>query len=62
MANTHHYITNGIEENKFGINKRKLDDVIKTIQSSDSIILVGLHFHIGSQILDLAVYKNLVLE
>ena len=39
-----------------------MDDVIKTIQSSDSIILVGLHFHIGSQISDLAVYKNLCVR
>lgn len=62
VANTHHYITTGIEENKFGINKKELDDVIKTIQSSDSIILVGLHFHIGSQISDLAVYKNLCVR
>lgn len=62
VANTHHYITTGIEENKFGINKWELEEVVETINNSDSIVLIGLHFHIGSQITDLAVYKNLCVR
>lgn len=61
-AETHHYITTGIEENKFGINKDELENVIEAINCSDSIILIGLHFHIGSQITDLTVYKNLCVR
>jgi len=62
IAKTHQYITTGIEENKFGINKWELEDVIQTINKSDSIILIGLHFHIGSQISDLSVFKNLCIR
>ena len=62
VANTHHYITTGIQENKFGINKWELEEVVEKINNSDSIVLIGLHFHIGSQITDLAVYKNLCVR
>jgi diaminopimelate decarboxylase len=58
-ANTHHYITTGLDENKFGINIQDLDDVIKTIKGLSNIQLVGIHFHIGSQITDLSAFKNL---
>lgn len=59
IAKTHHYITTGIKENKFGINKWELDDVIEIINKSSSIKLIGLHFHIGSQICDFTVFKTL---
>jgi diaminopimelate decarboxylase len=49
-AHTHHYITTGLEENKFGIDLRILDNAIEYILSNNSLKLVGLHFHIGSQI------------
>lgn len=58
-AKTHHYITTGIEENKFGINYWELNNVIEIIKKSENIIFKGLHFHIGSQITDWQVYKNL---
>jgi len=61
-ANTHKYITTGLEENKFGINLWELDDVIELINSLKNIKLVGLHFHIGSQITDLAAFKSLCLK
>lgn len=50
-AHTHHYITTGLEENKFGINIEQLDSVISHCATMDHVKLVGLHFHIGSQIL-----------
>ncbi len=58
-ANTHHYITTGLEENKFGINTWELPAIIEKIPSLKNIKLIGLHFHIGSQITDLNVYKGL---
>lgn len=51
-AHTHHYITTGLAENKFGINLEQLPDVIVRAQSMKHVKLTGLHFHIGSQILD----------
>lgn len=49
-AHTHEYITTGLEENKFGIDLRRLDDAVEKAVKSPNIDLVGLHFHIGSQI------------
>jgi len=61
-ANTHHYITTGIEENKFGINRWEFDEVLTTLNRCKHIELIGLHFHIGSQITDLSVFKGLCLR
>jgi len=61
-ANTHHYITTGIEENKFGINRSELNQVIQTCKNLEWIELKGLHFHIGSQITDMDVFKGLCLR
>ena len=58
-ASTHHYITTGLEENKFGINTWALDDVLKVLEQTKNIELIGLHFHIGSQILDMQDFRNL---
>ena len=58
-ASTHHYITTGLEENKFGINTWALDDVLKVLEHTKNIELIGLHFHIGSQILDMQDFRNL---
>ncbi|WP_321515842.1 diaminopimelate decarboxylase [Marinifilum fragile] len=61
-ANTHHYITTGIEENKFGINRWEFESVLETLSQAKNIELIGLHFHIGSQITDLSVFKGLCLR
>ncbi|WP_299758244.1 diaminopimelate decarboxylase [uncultured Pontibacter sp.] len=58
-ANTHKYITTGLEENKFGINSWELDSVLELLQQLKHVELIGIHFHIGSQITDLTVFKNL---
>ncbi len=49
-AHTHEYITTGLEENKFGIDLRLLDKAIDQVTSLPCLELIGLHFHIGSQI------------
>ena len=49
-AHTHKYITTGLNENKFGINVPQLDDVVDAALAMKNVDLIGLHFHIGSQI------------
>lgn len=61
-ASTHHYITTGLEENKFGINMWEMEEVLSNLETSDSINLIGLHFHIGSQITDLQSFKSLCVR
>ncbi|MEM3394346.1 MAG: diaminopimelate decarboxylase, partial [Candidatus Methanomethylicia archaeon] len=57
------YITTGLEENKFGINFNELNEIIDIIKNSqENLNFVGLHFHIGSQILDFNVFKNYCLK
>jgi diaminopimelate decarboxylase len=61
-ANTHKYITTGLEENKFGINLWELEHVVMQLKNLTNIKLIGLHFHIGSQITDLSSFKSLCLK
>ncbi len=61
-AQTHHYITTGLEENKFGIKIWELDACIKELKTLNSIELIGIHFHVGSQITDLNVFKSLCVK
>lgn len=61
-AKTHHYITTGIEENKFGINRKDLPKVVELLKKLNNIRLKGIHVHIGSQITDLDVFKSLCLR
>lgn len=52
-AHTHKYITTGLSENKFGISMEMLDMVLHHVLGLKNIKLIGLHFHIGSQLLEL---------
>lgn len=61
-AHTHKYITTGIEESKFGINTWEIEEVVKIISELKNIRLLGMHFHIGSQITSLPVFKSLCLK
>lgn len=61
-AHTHKYITTGLEENKFGINPYEFDAVIEQLKTLPNIKLIGLHFHIGSQITSLSPFKKLCLR
>ena len=58
-AHTHANITTGLAENKFGISLQDIDKVIDIAQSLENINFVGLHFHIGSQILDMGDFEAL---
>ena len=61
-AYTHKYITTGLEENKFGINPHEFELVLHALKTLPHLELTGLHFHIGSQITNLTVFKNLCLR
>ncbi len=52
-AHTHSKITTGLAENKFGIAMRDMFDVIDVAAQMPNIKFIGLHFHIGSQILNM---------
>ena len=52
-AHTHSNITTGLAENKFGINLEQIEGVIEQAIALPHIEFVGIHFHIGSQILDM---------
>lgn len=58
-AGTHHYITTGAKENKFGISDEDLLESMAFIKSLKNINFIGLHYHIGSQVTDLNRFKNL---
>jgi diaminopimelate decarboxylase len=58
-AHTHHYITTGTEENKFGIQLWQLKQILGLVKASESIEFVGFHFHIGSQITDMKIFAAL---
>ena len=58
-AHTHKYITTGTSENKFGIPLTQIEEVVAAAQGMDNVEIKGLHFHIGSQLLDMTPYAML---
>lgn len=58
-AQTHHKITTGLNENKFGIPITEMDAAVDEILRLENLALKGIHFHIGSQILNLNPFANL---
>ncbi len=64
-AHTHANITTGLMENKFGIAMDDMELAIREAKELSNIEFIGLHFHIGSQILemdDFAALANRVNE
>lgn len=58
-AHTHRYISTGRSQDKFGISTWMFQDVLDTISRCKNLKLIGLHFHVGSQITDLNVFEML---
>lgn len=58
-AHTHANITTGLAENKFGISMRDMERVIELSLKMENVKFSGLHFHIGSQILDMGDFEAL---
>ncbi|MDM1048854.1 MULTISPECIES: diaminopimelate decarboxylase [Sphingobacterium] len=61
-AHTHHYITTGLDENKFGVPNSELEQAASVLRDCKNVDLVGLHFHVGSQITDMNVFKSLCVK
>lgn len=57
--NTHQYIMTGNEDSKFGFNLEngQAEEALKLLHNHDSINLLGLHSHIGSQIFETEGFK-----
>ena len=58
-AHTHANITTGLAENKFGIAMQDMEAAIEEAAQMQNVKFVGLHFHIGSQILDMGDFAAL---
>ena len=52
-AHTHANIKTGLAENKFGIAMKDMEHIIQKAEQLCHIRVLGLHFHIGSQILEM---------
>jgi diaminopimelate decarboxylase len=61
-ASTHHYITTGLSENKFGLSQMELELVLQKSAEWKNININGIHAHIGSQITELSVYEKLCFK
>ena len=58
-AHTHANITTGLAENKFGIAMEDMEKVIGIAAGMEHVQFIGLHFHIGSQILEMGDFEAL---
>ncbi len=58
-AHTHHYITTGLAENKFGTLECDLEPMLRIIKDCDRLNFTGFHFHIGSQITTMEPFRIL---
>lgn len=61
-AHTHANITTGLAENKFGIPKEDMEKAIHEAEHLSNIEFLGLHFHIGSQILEMNDFEALCVR
>ncbi len=61
-AHTHANITTGLDENKFGINSWDIPACAETLKKAPHLQFLGIHFHIGSQITHLDVFKSLCIR
>jgi diaminopimelate decarboxylase len=59
-GNTHEAISTGQADSKFGFSLREAPDAIARLRASSRLRLVGLHFHIGSQLLEVGPYRAAV--
>jgi diaminopimelate decarboxylase len=55
---THRYIATGVVDSKFGIPLSLSEDAVIAAMSMPGVNLLGLHFHIGSQIAEVEPYQE----
>ena len=61
-ANTHPYISTGLKENKFGIDIEQAEQAYRDGARLPGIEIVGMDCHIGSQLTELAPFKDALLR
>lgn len=57
---THPYISTGMKKSKFGIDMEDAEEAFLKADKLPNLNLVGIHCHIGSQIMDVSPYKEAV--
>ncbi len=57
-ANTHPYISTGLKENKFGIDITQVFEAYQRAAALDSLEVVGIDCHIGSQLTEVAPFVD----
>lgn len=62
QPDTHKYISTGQSESKFGISYTEVDEALAHLERLSNIRIVGLHFHIGSQIRNLDSFRQLAVR
>ncbi|MFC1485179.1 diaminopimelate decarboxylase [bacterium] len=55
---THPYISTGLAEHKFGIDIKEAEKVYKYARNLEAIKPIGVHMHLGSQLLDILPYHE----
>jgi diaminopimelate decarboxylase len=58
-ALTHEKISTGLSENKFGLTVLEFGELVTILPDLSNIHIVGMHFHIGSQITEMGVFEQL---
>lgn len=61
-AHTHKKITTGLDENKFGIALSEMNEAVDQLLAMPNLCFEGLHFHIGSQIIDFFAFRDLAIK
>lgn len=59
---THKHISTGQADSKFGISYTEINEAIRSLNRLPNIRIVGIHFHIGSQITDMEVFGNFCVK
>ena len=57
-ANTHPYIATGLKNDKFGVDMREAHGIFKLASELSNIEIMGIACHIGSQIYDIAPFRE----
>lgn len=55
---THRHISTGHADSKFGISYKEIDRILPELDTYRNLDVVGLHFHVGSQICDMRVFES----
>ena len=57
MQGVHPFLATGLAESKFGIGDEGLSECFDLLQSHPRIMLVGLHCHLGSTIVNTEIFQ-----